>query len=379
MNKSYIWPIANRLSHIMLIVFLAVSYLLGDYKELLDYHIAFGLALGVAFTFRIIWGFIGPKYSRFKDFDFSIDNLKSYMLNVLSHILGNHKSSEEHIGHNPASSFAIIAMAILTYFAIFFGFLAQGIEKNHGIFAFLHNDYFKQMEIFSGLHSFFANALIFVIAAHVGGSLIDKFIKKSDAIDSMVSGYKETSVKEDVKVNIFQIAFSFIWIIVSLFSLYYMIFTKDNVLLASASVKQNYALLHADFSKECSDCHMLYPPYLLPKKSWTLMMSDLENHFGEDASLDEATNLSILDFLNKNSAENSSQSSAFHINKELKNDNKTIAITKTPFWQHTHERIDKNIFKNDKIKSKANCKACHKDIEKGVIDYRLTKIPDGVG
>ncbi len=373
MNKSYIWPLVNRISHILLIVFLATSYILGDYKKLLDYHIAFGVALGVTFAFRFIWGYIGPQYSRFRDFDFSINNLKDYMLSVLSYLFHVGKKSKEYVGHNPASSFAIVSMIVLTFLAIFTGFLAQGIEKNHGIFAFLHSDYFQQMELFSGIHSFFANALIFVIAAHVVGSLVDRFIKKSDAIDSMLSGFKKTKELLHVKLNVFQVLFSFIWIGASLFSLYYMLFTKDNVLLASANVKQNYALLHTDFSKECSDCHMLYPPYLLPKKSWRLMMSNLENHFGEDASLDRVTNHSILAFLDKNSAEVSTQEAAFKINKELQKNGKIIAITKTNFWKNKHKNVDKRLFSSEIVKSRANCMACHQNIQKGLLDYRLIK------
>ena len=38
---------------------------------------------------------------------------------------------------------------------------------------------------------------------------------------------------------------------------------------------------------------LFIPPNLLPKKSWELIMGDLENHFGDDASLDEKTNQDI--------------------------------------------------------------------------------------
>ena len=41
-------------------------------------------------------------------------------------------------------------------------------------------------------------------------------------------------------------------------------------------------------------------------------MADLENHFGDDASLDVQTNKNILDFLIKNSAENSSYKASWN-------------------------------------------------------------------
>ena len=227
MNKSYIWPLVNRISHVMLMIFLAVSYTFGNYKSLFGLHVGFGIALGVVFSFRAIWGFVGPKYSKFKDFDFSFNNLKEYMLSVLSYVLGNSKKDKEYIGHNPASSFAIVTMIVLTFLSIISGLLAQGIEKGHGIFAYMYSESLKSIELFSGAHSFFANLLIWVIVAHISGSLIDKYIKKSDAIDSMITGYKQTMQKISVKLNIFQKIFAIVWILVSLYATYYLVFTKN--------------------------------------------------------------------------------------------------------------------------------------------------------
>ncbi|MGB3750507.1 MAG: cytochrome C, partial [Arcobacteraceae bacterium] len=62
--------------------------------------------------------------------------------------------------------------------------------------------------------------------------------------------------------------------------------------------------------------------------------------------------------------------------KSLKGNNSTIAISKTPFWEKKHDDIDKDIFANVKIKSKANCKACHIDIENGLIENDLINMPN---
>ena len=70
------------------------------------------------------------------------------------------------------------------------------------------------------------------------------------------------------------------------------------------------------------------------------MMSDLENHFGDDASLDAADTLSILALLTKNSAENSTHQASLGILKSLRDDNGTIAITKTPYWERKHKDIE---------------------------------------
>jgi len=369
MKKSYIWPLINRVSHILLILFLVVSYFSGSYKRFLDYHVAFGYAMFVLFLFRFVWGFVGPKYSKFKDFDFKAKDLVSYMSSVFV-------KTKEYIGHNPASSYAIVVMMILSFLITISGALELGVEKNHGFLSFLHVSYFSYMEPISKVHLWLVYLLIAVVFAHISGSLIDKFIKKSDAIDSMICGYKQISKKIDIKLSLFQKTFGVTWILVSLFALFYIFYAKNNMLVKSANIKQNYALQNPDFAQECGDCHMVYPPFLLPKKSWTLMMKNLDNHFGEDASLDKATNLSILSYLKANSAQNSKQESAFKILKSLKDDNSVvIAVTKTPYWEKIHKKIDSNIFKSKRVKSKADCKACHKNIENGLIEDNLIKIP----
>jgi hypothetical protein len=50
-----------------------------------------------------------------------------------------------------------------------------------------------------------------------------------------------------------------------------------------------------------------------------------------------------------------------------------IAITQTPFWKRTHRHISADIFKSDKVKSRANCKVCHGDVEQGTIEDNAIK------
>lgn len=96
-------------------------------------------------------------------------------------------------------------------------------------------------------------------------------------------------------------------------------------------------------------------------------MGDLENHFGDDASINEESNKNILAFLLKNSAETSTMESAFKFLQSIKNQD-IIAMSQTKYWEKTHKEIPKELFDHEKIKSKTNCKACHIDIEKGLIE-----------
>jgi hypothetical protein len=112
---------------------------------------------------------------------------------------------------------------------------------------------------------------------------------------------------------------------------------------------------------------LFIPPFLLPKDSWNNLMNNLENHFGDDATVDKKTHNIILKFLEQNSAETSTKEASVMILDSLKNKD-IIAITDTIYWKEKHKNIGKEIFLNSLVKSKANCNACHKNIEKGLIE-----------
>lgn len=233
MTKSYIWPVANRVSHLLLILFFTTSYILGDFDTLLSYHAAFGLTLGIVMLFRVFWGFVGPKYSKFRDFNFTLGDLKKYLASAFV-------KTKEYVGHNPASSYAIVLMMALTFLTIITGLLVYGAEENHGILSFLHSSPFAKMKIFKESHEFFANVLLGVIVLHVSGALIDKFIKKSDGIDAMLHGYKKTQEPVHVKTTVVQKLWAFIWITCMLFALYSLVFDKNNLFIAHANQSKMY-------------------------------------------------------------------------------------------------------------------------------------------
>jgi len=365
-NQSYIWSLATRLFHILLIFTVSVAYIVSDFEKLLPLHVAFGYTIALLFIFRMMWGFMNVKYSKFSNFNFSIKELIYYM----THVFDNKK---EYVGHNPASSWAIITMIVLALLTAISGTLTYGTQEGMGIFAFLNQTIFKKMELFEELHEFFANAFMLVVGVHIAGVLLDTLLHKSDVINSMITGYKNTQGSE-VKLTLFQKVFAFIWLASSTIFLLYMLQNPDNPLLADTNQKIDYKQEHTLFYEECSSCHLLYPPFLLPSKSWSTMMDGLENHFGDDASLEYADMRSIKNYLLSHSANNSTKESAFYILQSLKN-NSTITITKTPYWIKRHKNIDIKIFKNEEVSKKSNCKSCHENFENGLINDKDIKVP----
>lgn len=365
MKKIVVWGLYTRASHILLMVMMLAVFLTPEVKRLLTLHVALGYTLALLFLFRILWGFMDVKYSKFKDFNFSLNDLKAYMLAIF----GNKK---EYIGHNPASSYAIIAMMVLTFLAVMTGALTYGVKEGMGLFSFMNHTLFRDMKLFKEVHEFFANALMAVIFAHIAGVLLDKVLHKSRALESMVDGYKIGN-EEGVKFTLVQKAFGVVAISVSIFAFVYMLVAPNSLLIADGNVKMDYAKENPAFYKECISCHTLYPPFLLPQKSWVSMMDGLENHFGDDASLDAQTTESIKEFLVKNSAESSTKESSLRIMASLDKDKTYLAITETPFWKNRHKKIDKAVYAREEIGKPSNCKACHANIENGLLNNRDIK------
>ena len=268
----------------------------------------------------------------------------------------------------------MITMLGVVLLTVLTGILTYGIQEGRGILGFLNTPYFKEMKLFKEVHEFFSTFLMVLIALHLGGVAFDRIIdKKTDTLGSMATGYKNLEA-QSITLNWFQKLFSLAALVLAAGVLFYSLFFNSPLTKSSYSAL-SYEKEHPAFVAECASCHTLYPPHLLPRESWITLMDTLDNHFGDDASLDDKTRLSIKAYLVKNSAESSTKESAFYILQSLKKGDNVIAITQTPYWKARHQKIDNNIFSSKKIKSKANCKACHTDIEKGLIEDMKIQIP----
>ncbi len=366
--KVYVWTLPTRVFHALLVLFTMIAFITAEWDDLLTLHAAFGAAIGVLVLYRIVWGMMGPKYSRFSDFNLTIAALKEYLFSLLN-------PKKKYAGHNPAASYAMIGILIVMVLLTLTGLLTYGVQENRGVFAFLHNSFFRKMEFFEAIHEFLGTVLWLLIGAHVGGVLFDRLLHaKEGTLTSILNGHKNME-GESAKLNLFQKAAAFVGIGSSLLMLVYALSGEGNIVTASYHQVVDYKQENPLFASECGACHTLYPPSLLPKHSWELMMADLENHFGDDASLDQPAQQSILAYLLKNSAESSTSEASLKIVRSMPNQD-MIAVTQTPFWKKTHQEIDNAYFESSKIKSRANCKACHSDVEQGLLEDSSIRLPD---
>jgi hypothetical protein len=119
------------------------------------------------------------------------------------------------------------------------------------------------------------------------------------------------------------------------------------------------------WSTECGSCHIAYPPQLLPAQSWQRVMSQLDKHFGTDASVDPAIAAEIGAYLERYAGSG----------RRAQVVPDSLRITETAWFVHEHDEVPQAAWKHPAVKSAANCAACHTSAQQGDFRKRKIRIP----
>lgn len=173
---------------------MVAAYILSDEEELLNYHSSVGYAVGILIIFRIIWGFTGPKYSRFSDFPFGLSDLKSFFAEMK-------KSKSDSPGHNPAASLVMLGIILFSLMIVVSGTLLLS-SKGQGFFSSFSIG--VSSDILKETHEIAVNIVIGLVILHLLGNLVDfLFNNKVGTLKSMFTGYKNIEA-ESIRLNSFQ-------------------------------------------------------------------------------------------------------------------------------------------------------------------------------
>lgn len=134
-------------------------------------------------------------------------------------------------------------------------------------------------------------------------------------------------------------------------------------------------LTHKAWQQECASCHIAYAPAFLPKASWRRLMSGLDRHFGENASLDPATQADILKFLETNAADAGTSQMGRRVMQSMGAKDAPLRITETHWFVRKHDEVPSAVWSRKSIGSAANCSACHRQAEQGIFDEDSVRIP----
>lgn len=130
------------------------------------------------------------------------------------------------------------------------------------------------------------------------------------------------------------------------------------------------------YEAECSSCHFAYPPGLLPEKSWQKIMSNLDDHFGENAELGDTDRTAIEEYLINNSADKSDLRRSKKIMRSLSASDAPLRITELRYFKHEHDEIPQRLVKdNPEVGSLSHCDRCHQDAKQGYFSENKIRIP----
>ena len=130
------------------------------------------------------------------------------------------------------------------------------------------------------------------------------------------------------------------------------------------------------YAKECSECHFAYQPGLLPARSWQKLMSNLADHFGDNAELSPADTKILSKYLNENAAERSNHKRSVKINRSIRKNETPIRITDVGYIKRKHRELSRrHVTDNPEVGNLNKCEACHTRITEGSFSEREIKIP----
>jgi hypothetical protein len=111
----------------------------------------------------------------------------------------------------------------------------------------------------------------------------------------------------------------------------------------------------ASYAAECGSCHLAYPPALLSAGDWRRVMAGLDDHFGTDAAVDGKKGAEIKSFLERHAGNAAKLGSA----------GDPPRISTTARFVHEHHEVPAKLWRDPRVKSAANCEACHRGAAKG--------------
>ncbi len=163
-----VWDPFVRLFHWTLVALFAAAYLTGDELELA--HEVLGYAIVALLVLRIIWGVVGTRHARFKDFVFNPQAVLGYARDAITF------RAKRYLGHNPLGGVMVLLMIAGLFVAAGSGWLLTiGAGDHH---------------LLEEVHEVAANGMLALIGLHILGIAFSSFEHGENLVRSMVTGLK---------------------------------------------------------------------------------------------------------------------------------------------------------------------------------------------
>jgi cytochrome b len=362
-----VWDVPTRVFHWALVSLVACGVYTGftTPEWWMGVHVWAGYGLLALMVFRLVWGVFGPEYSRIVSFVYpprdTLEHLQGLLLLRPPH----------HVGHNPTGALMVFALAGVIMALVATGLLVLGGEEKQGPLGAIIG--YSVGTAAKRVHLWLVICLLALVTAHVAGVVIESLLTRDNLVRAIVTGWKKLPPGAPVPTP--RPASP----VVAAVLLAALIGTGVGILQWLSRLPPPSGLRviaeNATYRKECGACHYAFNPSLLPAASWAGLMTGLREHFGEDASLGDATTRNLATWLVSNAAETFDTESANRFREVAPDD--PFRITAVPYWVRKHAGIAPEVFARTSVRGKTNCHACHRDARSGRYDDQAIAIPEG--
>ena len=172
-----VWDRTVRVLHWVLVLSVAIAWL--STWRVGDLHQPAGYVALAAVLLRGVWGFVGGRYARFRQFVRSPRATLVYLRLLVQ------RREARYIGHNPLGGWMIMAL--------------MGCVSGLGLTGWLYTtDRFWGDEFIDHLHQALAWALLGMIVLHVAGVIFASIRHRENLVRAMVDGAKPPAQQLDI-------------------------------------------------------------------------------------------------------------------------------------------------------------------------------------
>jgi cytochrome b len=350
------WDLPLRLFHWSMAGCVVVALVTGFLAPpwWLDVHVYAGYGLCLLLGFRLVWGLVGSRASRFDNFPLSVSDLRRFLTKLRTGAM------PPPAGHNPVGAWMILLLLALLTVRAASGLVVLGGQEKQGPLGGLIQ--FQSTQAVKQIHEIAAWALCGAVGVHLAGvAAHDEMLFKHPVLRRMIAGHGGGGRGATMFGG-------------GIFAALAVALTGAGVLLAAAGAPSPALRFPPLYQSECGACHAVYHPSLRLGATWKRLMDGLSDHYGEEVILGDEAAAAIAMFLESNGAEHFDTEISWRIGRE---NTESMRMTDTPYWKRRHRDIPNVLFRWRTVGAKINCDGCHGDAATGEYADQRIGLPKG--
>ncbi|MBX3645494.1 MAG: cytochrome b/b6 domain-containing protein [Rubrivivax sp.] len=179
-----VWDLPTRLFHWTLVLLVTASVTSAKIGGgAMVWHFRFGYTVLALLVFRLLWGLVGGRWSRFASFIYAPASLRRYLR-------GQSRAADHHeVGHSPLGALSVFALLALLIAQVGTGLVADDEIANVGpLNRFVSS---RVADLATTWHKVYGEGLLWVLVGlHVTAVLVYQLAMKRDLLRPMIRGDK---------------------------------------------------------------------------------------------------------------------------------------------------------------------------------------------